>query len=91
MKKHFTLISLRGFLFVSALASCGAISAADSGAVEFHVKPGGVEPFTSTDPSVRPQLGRPGKPKWATGGMEPGYWLSGGTIASEVLLTAVYW
>ena len=34
------------------------------------------QPFTSSDPSVRPQLGRPGKPQWATGGIEPGFWLS---------------
>jgi hypothetical protein len=91
MKELFNLISLRNCLFASALAASGAIgaaqSAADTGAVEFHVKPGGVQPFTSSDPSVRPQLGKPGKPQWATGGLEPGFWLSGGGSAERPFAT----
>jgi hypothetical protein len=91
MKELIALILSRGWLLVSALAACGSIyaaqSVADAGAVEFHVKPGGVEPFTSSDPAVRPQLGKPGKPKWATGGIEPGYWLSGGGSADRPFST----
>jgi hypothetical protein len=69
---------MRDWLLVAALATSASAAAAQSapGAVEFHVKPDGGQPFTSSDPSVRPQLGRPGKPQWATGGFEPGFWLS---------------
>lgn len=69
---------MRDWLLVAALAMSASAAAAQSapGAVEFHVKPDGGQPFTSSDPSVRPQLGRPGKPQWATGGFEPGFWLS---------------
>lgn len=91
MRMHFTLISLRGCLFVSALAANGAISAAqsaaDTRADEFHIKPGGIQPFTSTDTSIRPQLGRPGKQQWETGGIEPGFWLSGGGSAERPFAT----
>jgi hypothetical protein len=91
MKELFNLISLRNCLFASALAASGAIGAArsvaDTSGVEFHVKPGGVEPFTSSDPAVRPQLSKPGKPTWATGGIEPGFWLSSGGSAERPFAT----
>ena len=78
MRISLTAISMRDWLLVAALAMSASAAAAQSapGAVEFHVKPDGGQPFTSSDPSVRPQLGRPGKPQWATGGFEPGFWLS---------------
>jgi hypothetical protein len=53
---------MRGWLLLVALAACNGAGAAQSAAgvpaIEFHVKPGGVQPFTSSDPSIRPQLGR---------------------------------
>ena len=75
---RFDKTSWRGRLLLAALAMSGATAAAQSapGAVEFHVKPDGVQPFTSSDPSVTPQLNRQGKTIWVTGGIEPGYWLS---------------
>ncbi len=78
MRMRFVETSRRGCLLVAALAMSGSTAAAQGapGAVEFHVKPDGVQPFTSSDASIRPQLGRPGKPQWATGGIEPGFWLS---------------
>jgi hypothetical protein len=68
----------RGWLLLAALITSGSTAPAQGApdAVEFHVKPDGIQPFASSDPSVRPQLGKPGKPQWATGGIEPGYWLS---------------
>jgi hypothetical protein len=83
--------SMRGWLLLAALAASNGAGAAQSAAgapaIEFHVKPGGVQPFTSSDPSVRPQLGRPGRPEWATGGIEPGFWLSGGGSAERPFAT----
>lgn len=91
MKMYFMQASIGRWLFLAALAASGAVnaaqSAADTRAVEFHVKPGGVQPFTSSDPSVKPQLDRPGKPQWATGGIEPGFWLSGGGSAERPFAT----
>ena len=91
MIKHFILTSLRVPLMVAALVASGVVttaqSAADSGAVEFHVKPGRCQPFTSTDMSIRPQLGKPGKPKWATGGIQPGFWFWGGGSAERPFAT----
>jgi hypothetical protein len=64
-----------------------AVSGAESAPVVFHVKPGGVAPFSSRDEAVRPQLNRPGKPNWATGGIEPGFWLSGKGSADQPFAT----
>jgi hypothetical protein len=58
--------------------------------VEFHVRPGGIQPFTSTEPAVRPQLRRPGKPNWATGGIEPAFWLSGEGTSPEKAFGTIY-
>jgi hypothetical protein len=69
-------------LLAAALLLSGFAGATQS-AVEFHVKPGGVEPFTSSEVSLQPQLGKPGKPQSATGGIEAGFWLSGGGSAER--------
>jgi hypothetical protein len=80
---------MRGWAILAVLAIHGPTGAAQTtvGAVEFHVKPGGVRPFTSSDASMRPQLGKPGKPQWATGGVEPGFWLSEGGTAERPFAT----
>jgi len=56
MRISLTAISMRDWLLVAALAMSASAAAAQSapGAVEFHVKPDGGQPFTSSDPSVRP-------------------------------------
>ena len=83
--------SMPGWLLLAALAASNGAGAAQSAAgvpaIEFHVKPGGVQPFTPSDPSVRPQLGRPGKQPWETGGIEPEFWLSGGGSAERPFAT----
>ncbi len=80
---------MRSRLIAAALAVSGATGWAQNtpGAVEFHVSPGGVQPFTSSDPSVRPKFGQPAKQQWATGGIEPGFWLSGGGTAERPFAT----
>ena len=89
IRVHFSKTAPRGCVLLAALAVIAPTGTAQTaaGAVEFHVKPGGVGPFTSSDPSVRPQPGKPGKPQWTTGGIEPGFWLSGGGTAERPFAT----
>ena len=80
----------RGAVLVAALVvSVSAMAQNAAPALEFHVAPGGVQPLTSADPAVRPQLGKPGKPQWATGGISPGFWLSG-TGSAEKPFAALF-
>jgi len=57
MRMCFNETSMRGWLLVAALAMSGTTAAAQGapGAVEFRVKPDGVQPFTSSDASIRPR------------------------------------
>jgi len=89
MQLLFREISMRGFVILATLVVSGfAIVAQDAASpVEFHVAPIGVHPFTSSGPSFRPQLGKPGRPQWATGGIEPEFWLSGGGSAEKPFAT----
>jgi hypothetical protein len=89
MQLLFREISMRGFVILATLVVSGFTIVAQDAAspVEFHVASGGVHPLTSSDPSFRPQLGKPGRPQWATGGIEPEYWLSGSGSAEKPFAT----
>ena len=80
---------LHAFVLVTAVAlNDRTLLAQNSSApIEFRVAPDGVRPFTSSDPAVLPQLGKPGKPQWATGGISPQFWLSGNGSADKPFAT----